>query len=368
VAASEIIVGGHICLDLFPGLDGVPAEVLSRGGALTEVGKLTISTGGAVSNTGLALHRLGLRVGLMATVGDDLLGQMICASLRAQGPHLADHIRPQPHQSSSYSVVLAPERRDRSFLHFPGTNLIFGTEHVDFEALAGARIFHLGYPPLMPRLFADDGAQLRELFARAKELGVVTSMDMVVPDPNGPSGRVDWRKLLKNVLPFVDVFLPSLDEARFMLQRVEFDRSRGDAALDRAGLRDLIAELLDFGAVVAGLKLGDAGLTLRTAGPIACVRLAGAVGNPAEWADKEHWQAAYQVAVEGTTGAGDAAYAGFLAAMLRGLPPHGCLQIASAVGACCVERQDATSGVRGWDETLARLESGWQTRSRQLPS
>lgn len=40
-------------------------------------------------------------------------------------------------------------------------------------------------------------------------------------------------------------------------------------------------------------------------------------------------------------GAGDAAYAGLLAAMLRGLPPQAAAEMACAVGACCVEAPDA---------------------------
>ncbi|NIV33978.1 MAG: carbohydrate kinase family protein, partial [Anaerolineae bacterium] len=28
-------------------------------------------------------------------------------------------------------------------------------------------------------------------------------------------------------------------------------------------------------------------------------------------------------------------------------------------GACCVEEAGALSGVRGWEETLSRIDSGW---------
>jgi hypothetical protein len=42
--------------------------------------------------------------------------------------------------------------------------------------------------------------------------------------------------------------------------------------------------------------------------------------------------------------------------------------LASAVGACNVEKIDATSGILGWKETLARLETGWETREERLPA
>ncbi|QRG70242.1 hypothetical protein [Brevibacillus choshinensis] len=57
---AEVMVAGLVCLDIFP---TVPAgKALSQfllPGKLIEVGEAAVSTGGAVSNTGLALHRLG---------------------------------------------------------------------------------------------------------------------------------------------------------------------------------------------------------------------------------------------------------------------------------------------------------------------
>jgi len=63
--------------------------------------------------------------------------------------------------------------------------------------------------------------------------------------------------------------------------------------------------------------------------------------------------------VIGTTGAGDATIAGFLAALLRDLPPDEAMNAALAVGACNVEAADALSGIRSWCETLQRINAGW---------
>lgn len=364
----DIIVGGHICLDLLPDLRHVAAEGVGRPGCLAECGPLAVSSGGAVSNTGLALHRLGTRVGLMAKVGDDPIGKMIVDFLNERGPALASLIKVDAASASSYSVVLAPAGQDRSFLHHPGANATFSAADVDDRQVGRAAMFHLGYPPLMPRLTEDQGADLEAIYARTKASGVVTSMDMVVPDANGASGTVSWPAILRRVLPSVDVFLPSIDEALFMLRRADFDEWRGDVLpnLDRAYLAALAGELLEMGVVVAGFKLGEMGLYLRTAGASAVKRLEKLPLARSEWADREYWYPAYDVRVKGTTGAGDAAYAGFLAAMHRGLPPEACLQWASAVGACNVEQVDAVSGVRSWAETERRLESGWATKTARL--
>ena len=73
--AGEIIVSGHLCMDLIPEMAHVPLDELATPGRIFAVGPLVMSTGGAVSNTGMDLHRLGIDVRLMASVGGDPLGR-----------------------------------------------------------------------------------------------------------------------------------------------------------------------------------------------------------------------------------------------------------------------------------------------------
>src|ERR1019366_6559303 len=103
------------------------------------------------------------------------------------------------------------------------------------------------YPPLMPRMYADRGAELRAMFARVGEAGGATSLDLCEPDPDSDAGRVDWPAVLGQVLPFVDVFAPSIDELLFMFDRPAHERLQEAVALlsdsgrhryDRCGRRD----------------------------------------------------------------------------------------------------------------------------------
>src|SRR4051812_40750332 len=118
--AVDIIVSGHVCVDLLPGMSLVEPAALTTPGSLAETGPLALATGGAVSNVGLALDRLGVRVRMMAAVGDDQIGVMTRSLLAARNPKLTELIRVLPGMGSSYSIVLAPRGRDRSFLHHPG--------------------------------------------------------------------------------------------------------------------------------------------------------------------------------------------------------------------------------------------------------
>ncbi|MCX7916089.1 MAG: carbohydrate kinase family protein, partial [Verrucomicrobiae bacterium] len=91
-ASPEIVVAGHICLDIiprFPRAD-VDYRAAMQPGKLVLVDPPVISTGGAVANTGLALHRLGIPTGLMGKVGDDLFGRAILDVIRSHAPALAE--------------------------------------------------------------------------------------------------------------------------------------------------------------------------------------------------------------------------------------------------------------------------------------
>jgi sugar/nucleoside kinase (ribokinase family) len=216
----------------------------------------------------------------------------------------------------------------------------------------------------MRRMAERDGAELVELLRRARATGVTTSLDMTMPDPNGFAGEVDWRAVLEAALPHVDLYLPSLDETLYMLGP---GFAPGDGGIGPEPLDRVARELLALGPAAVGLKLGPFGLYLRTAqGDVWRSRARPAPRACEPWYDRQLWSPCFEVEVAGTTGAGDATIAGFLAALLRGSGPEECLTMGCAVGACSVEAPDAFSGVRSWEDTLARRQGGWPRRGLPL--
>jgi sugar/nucleoside kinase (ribokinase family) len=372
----DAVVAGHICLDVIPDLSAIQGEFERRfcPGHLVEVGPAAIATGGAVSNTGLALHKLGVSTRLMGKVGDDLLGQAVRQIVATHGGDLVDGMVIDETASTSYTIIVDPPGVDRAFLHFPGANDTFGAADVRYDVVAEARLFHFGYPPLLKLTFQNGGAQLVEIFRRVKELGVTTSLDMTLPDPASVAGRADWISILRAVMPSVDIFLPSIEEALYMLRRKTYEAFSRKAG--RGGflplvapglLSDLSRELLAMGGRVVGFKLGQRGMYVHTAGR-AAIEGMGTVrpSDPTAWADRELWAPCFRVEVAGTTGAGDAAIAGFLAGLLRDLLPEEALTAAVASGGCNVETPDAVSGVRPWEEMWQRVRSGWEQRALSL--
>lgn len=365
----DAVVAGHICLDVIPSISGQGFGFCP--GSLLEVGPAVLSTGGPVSNTGLALHKLGIATRLMGKVGSDFFGQSVRHIVAAIDPELAKGMKEAQGETSSYSIILSPPDRDRMFLHCPGCNDTFCANDIDYEMVAGARLFHFGYPPLLRRVIENGGAELVEILQCAKSAGVTTSLDLSMPDPGGFSGSVDWPGILAAALPYVDVFMPSLEETLFTLYPQRFrELSAADGGIVRSGTPELLAsigtDLLALGPAVAGLKLGDRGLYLRTGDQQAWMRAGRA--RPADlepWLGRELWSPCFQVEVVGATGAGDATIAGFLASLLRGCNPEQCVAMACAVGACNVEAADAIGGLLDWEATTARVKTGWSRRPAQ---
>jgi len=376
-ANQNAVVAGHICLDIIPRLNEMSAEdfrAAFQPGQVIEIGPATLSPAGAVANTGLALHRLGIPTRLVGKVGDDLFGRAVLDLVRSFGEHLAEGMVVDPQATTSYTLVISPPGADRFFFHDAGANQTFGVNDIDFEALQGVDLFHFGYPPVLKRMYADGGGELRQVFERAKAAGVTTSLDMCLPDPNAPSGKADWRRILRQALPFVDVFLPSVDELLFMLHRDIYEQlkaksPRGDIqdSVTPALLSGLSTQLLEMGAKIILLKLGERGAYLRTSSKTVLASIGRAApSDPSEWADIELWSPCFQVEVAGTTGSGDATIAGFLSALLRGLSPYEALTAAVAVGACNVEAADGLSGLCSWEATMGRVAMGWERRPLQL--
>ena len=208
----------------------------------------------------------------------------------------------------------------------------------------------------MRRLYRDGGAEVHALMAAVRDRGLVTSLDLCEPDPRSEAGRVDWPAWLARALPAVDVFAPSLDELRDMLDPAT------DAALDLGLLRALADRALGMGPALVALKLGDQGLYVRTSRDGAALeRFCGTLGlEPAAWRDREVLAPCFRARrVAGTTGSGDCTIAGLLAALLRREGPVSVATAATAVGACSVEAPDATSGVPPWAHVADRLAAGW---------
>ena len=370
---KRVIAAGHICLDITPIFTSEKVDNLTdilAPGKLIQMGAVDVHTGGSVANTGLAMKLLGANVSLMGKIGRDSFGEMILNILRKY--EAQDGMIISDTESTSYSVVLAVPGIDRIFLHNPGANNTFRASDIPEDALAEAALFHFGYPPLMASMYESGGAQLTEMMSRVKAAGTATSLDLAAVDADSEAGRADWDSILRNVMPYIDFFVPSVEELCYMIDRERFREWNERAAgrdvteildIDR-DVRPLADKCMAYGAKILLIKCGAPGLYYRSASG----EILQGIGRKAELntdrlADREGFEASYVPdAVLSGTGAGDTSIAAFLTAILEGYTLEESVRLAAATGASCVAAYDALSGLMSLDELEKKIAAGWRKR------
>jgi sugar/nucleoside kinase (ribokinase family) len=278
----DLVVLGDSNPDLLLGGDVVPR--FRQAEQLLDVAEFAIGGSGAIVAAGAA--RLGLRVALVALVGDDALGHIQLEALCVRGVDLSGVVV-SPTASTGLSVILSTGD-DRAILTKLGAIGALRAGSVDRELLRGTRHVHVSSYFLQVGLHDGLAALLRE----AREAGATVSLDTNW-DP-----AEDWDRGLRSLFPVVDCLLPNGEEA----QRIAGKGSLAAAAADLASRVPTVA-----------IKLGPAGGMARSG-----TEEAECPVPPTEVVD--------------TTGAGDSFDAGFIAARLRGLDLGRCLELAIACG------------------------------------
>jgi sugar/nucleoside kinase (ribokinase family) len=288
-----ILVADHLC----DPIDRVPAA-----GELVICPRLPLSIGGCASNTAFDLAGLGMRVGVVGCVGQDLFGRFIIDTLAAAQIDVCD-IRQLSDAETSGTLIINVRGEDRRFIHAAGANARLEDAHIPLDRVRSAKVLYVGGYLLMPAL---EGEPLASLFRQARASGVKTVLDIVVP----PAGD-HWRKL-ESVLAETDFFLPNRDEAALL-----------------TGFDDPVSQAQRFAGA-------GAGAVVITCGGEGCVVVSG----------QDRLRApAHQVEYKGGTGAGDAFDAGFITGLLLNEDLAGCLRWGSAIVASCVRSISATQSV-----------------------
>jgi sugar/nucleoside kinase (ribokinase family) len=355
---SGIVCSGVSCLDLF--LYGT-APLITRE-SLSMVGKTQYRPGGATSNTGRALARLGVPVEFMTVIGADANGDILLDLWRQDGIGTGCVVR-STEAGTALSTIPVYEDGKRGVYFCPGTNELmgidnlFGPDREYLEVLRGRLAFHIGYPPLMRRL---QGRDLAEVLSAVRQTGVLVSLDTTpVADD------VTLREMLAPALAVAHMFTPNVEEASQVAGH--FSRLAGQAREESArrgepveienivtpdDLNGIGEALLALGVPIAVITLGPQGAFLCT-GSAASLRDVPLV-DPANWANLRLYVPAFQVdGPINTTGAGDTFTAGLLTGLCQGLSsPAEIARLAHATGALHV---DLSRGPCSFTEVQAAL-------------
>lgn len=291
----------------------VPLTEPIGGGRLIESDPLVLTTGGIVSNSGIAMARLGMRVAAFTYVGNDEWAEVIRHRYKVEGVDTSALVT-HPTGATSTTAVLIDPSGERTFVHCVGAPRMLDKQALlgQLDLFAQSRVMLIGYYPLMTRLQND----LPEVFAAIRETGCLTAMDAAAD-----GGTMEP---LAKILPHLDFYLPSESEAQH-----------------QTGLhepRAIISAYREAGAKGwLGIKLGSKGALISP--------------KPGEFIDVPAVKAPGPVI--DTTGAGDCFLGGVLTGVLRGLSPAAAGRLGAATGACCVTGLGATTAIRSYDETAA---------------
>ena len=327
-------------------------------GKVTELNQISFYMGGSVGNTGLALHKLGVNTVLSGKVGRDTQGEAIKSLISGAGAPY--HLIEMDGVPTTTSIAVTPKGLDKITLFMKGASQTYSG--ADADGIKDADLFHFGYPVTMKGMYADEGAGLLQLMSTVKATGASTSMDTALPRPDGEHGKINWRPILKKVLPYVDAFVPSYEECLFMLDREDYIEKWQQAAggdmidlLTEDSVRRVAEEFLGMGTKIVFIKLGSRGAYLRTADRAAFAGAGRAFSDlPENWYGRELWIFPNKVPkIVSTTGAGDTCIAGFLAAALRGESPEKALQIGSTAASLCIQSADTTSLLTSYEAVEA---------------
>ena len=292
--AFDLIVIGDCNPDvLVVGADVTPAF----GQEEKLVDSMSLVVGGSAAITAVAAARLGLRVALVAAIGDDAAGNFMLGELGRAGVDTGS--MPVRAGLPTGMTVALSRGDDRAILTASGAIGALTPADVPADLLARTRHVHVSSYFLVERSL---GPGLAAVLAGARAAGATTSLDTNW-DPAGAWGA----QFFPEVLAQIDLLLPNEAEA---------ERLAGTATLPEA-----VASLTKAGARIV-VKLGARG-ALYADGP------------------RQYLATPPPMTPVDTTGAGDCFNAGLLTGLLRGLEPTEALALACATGAL------STQGIGG---------------------
>lgn len=281
-------------------------------GILELVNSITMHNGGNAMTAAINLTKLGIEASMVGMVGDDMFGEFLKGKLKDAGVDTSA-VKVSDKVQTSASVLMIDKTGERSFFHCKGTNAVMVSSDIDYSAVDKCDMVFVTGTFLMDSF---DGKETMEFLKRCKEMGKTTFLD-VCWDANG-----NWGKLLDMSMPYLDFFMPSIDEAVCIAGK-EDPEDIADV-FNAKGVKNVV------------IKLGSKGSYLRKEGETkGKIFKPFYVDNPVD-----------------TTGAGDSFCSGFLASYATGMELEDCMVFANAVGSHCVTAKGATNGTKSFEETI----------------
>ncbi len=280
----DVVVIGELNVDII--LNGMTELPIVGKEILADNMQVTLGSSSAIFASNLS--SMGVGVAFIGKIGRDNFAKVVLGSLKAKNV-ITDKIIRSGSLNTGSTIVLV-HGQDRANITYPGAMYDLRLGDIDFSFLSEARHMHFATCFMQPGIKPD----LHVLFRKSKEAGLTTSLDAQW-DP-----EEKWDLPLDSLLPYVDVFLPNLQEFKFLT--------------NGRSIEEGISKIRDFARLVI-IKNGADGAYA--------------------WNGKEliHQPAFENKNVVDTVGAGDSFDAGFIKEYINGKNLKRCLEAGAVAGA-----------------------------------
>jgi sugar/nucleoside kinase (ribokinase family) len=280
----DVLVAGELNVDLIlNGLEKFPEvgkEILAE--------KMLITLGSSSAIFASNLSTLGSRVAFCGCIGKDSFAEKILEDLSKKNVNCSYIIRSET--SDTGVTVALNVNEDRAMVTYPGAMNELKSSDITDNMLSSASHLHVSSIFLQPALKPG----LTDLFRRARTLGLTTSLD-----PQWDPAE-SWECDLQELLPYVNVFLPNIEELKNLTGQISIDKAL--ASIQKTA--DTIV-----------IKNGNTGAMLR---------------NHIEFLDQPSF---LNSDVVDAIGAGDSFNAGFIHQFINDNTPAACLEFGALCGA-----------------------------------
>jgi len=333
-----IVISGLACLDLVL----YCRSHLKHREDLALVDRNEYSAGGPTSHVSKSIRRLGLDVCVMTALGSDTNGDTLLHLWKDAGID-TQYVRRLQNVDTSLSTLPVYPDGKRAIYFCLGSNGVITHPDIfgegNLEVLKSKKLVHFGYPPLMPKI---QGQALADCMKAVRRTGATVSLDTTCCND-----EAEHKAMLRPAFPYVDIFVPNLDEAATLAGKLCELMTRVDQLARKTGdtviIEDVVRpdEIVEIGETLLGEGIAIVAITLGPNGAYVCTGSTERIGQlciaPHEakkWANKRvYFPTFMEKGRANATGAGDAFAGGFLAALCdTDMPMEQAAEFANAVG------------------------------------
>ncbi|MDZ7718298.1 MAG: carbohydrate kinase family protein [Balneolaceae bacterium] len=299
----DVLVVGDLNVDLILNKINKPPQI----GEEQMAREMDLTMGGSTAIFACNIAKLGSKVEFISKLGDDSFGKFLLNKLRLNHVGIDSIIVDNSLRTGATIILFIDD--DRMMVTYPGSMEHLSVDEISNDILRSSKHIHTSaifFQPLLKK-------ELSQLFERAKNLGVSTSMDTQW-DPNEL-----WDVDLENILPNLDFFLPNEEEFIQLTNQADLE-----SALNSVAHHDTCFVI----------KRGEKGVLMFNNG------------------NRTELKSLPVPNIVDTIGAGDSFNAGFIQAHLKGLELGKCLEFGNKTAAVSTTAPGGISAIKSYNQVL----------------